>query len=184
MWSRHLVSAKTTAFVPTRTYQMIHTFPRFKTLSLWHIEIASACELWEGSYNHKPTLQDLCSHQQTPRPPQSDLARAGLPLACISWHLGKGTQRAALASCAVFSKWIWKEQCIFHFPGQTPWHLRLMILCKIIRGLDTHHSGALGSQTALMCRRTKVIIVRGMCDIFPYKQSTKFYLESMLARIL
>lgn len=129
-------------------------------------------------------MQGRCSHLQMPRPPQSDLARAGLQLASISRLLGRGTRRAPPASCAVFSKWIWKEWCIFHFPGQTPWHLRLMILCKIIRGLDTHNSGASVSQTALMCGRTKVIIVCGMCDIFPHKQSTKFYLESLLATIL
>lgn len=86
----------------------------------------------------------------------------------------RGTQKATLSPCAVFSKWIWKKQCIFYFPWQTPWHLRLMILCKIISGLDKYNSGALVSQTAFMCGRTRVIIVCGMCHIFLINSKPSF----------
>ena len=44
--------------------------------------------------------------------------------------------------------------CVFYFPGQTPRHLKVMILCKIIREQDKYNSGALASLTALMWGRT------------------------------
>lgn len=50
----------------------------------------------------------------------------------------------------------------------------LMILCKIIRGLDKYDSGALVSQVVLMCGRTKAIIACGMCDIFLVNSKPSF----------
>lgn len=90
-------------------------------------------------------------------------------LNCFLTLGNKGYKKATLSSCAVFSKWVCREQCIFQSPRQTLWLLSLMILCKTLRGLDKYISHALVSQTALMCGRTKVIIVCGMWDIFLLK---------------
>lgn len=85
----------------------------------------------------------------------------------------RGTESYPILLCC--SQQVGLEGAVhFHFQGQTPWHLRRVILCKTIRGLDKDATGASVSQNTLMCGRTKVRIACGMCDIFLINSKPSF----------
>lgn len=137
VWSRNLAPVKKIDFVSVRFTKIIRTGPCFETPNLSHLKIASAFEVWEESYNHKPALKDSL----IPTVTWGKLGHTSITPSgqfCNSqpfpntWK--RGLRTATPSSCAVCSKWVWKEQCIFYCPGQTPWHLRRVSLCKIIRG--------------------------------------------------